>query len=69
MEPITACPKCGAKSDEEAGRICIPGNDDCPMTVCEDWDAALSEINRLAAWEPTPEQVAALERYSEGRDS
>lgn len=66
--PYTACPKCGAKSAAEAERKCIPGMDDCPMTVAEDWDEALAEINRLAAWEPTPEEIAALEGHGKGDD-
>jgi hypothetical protein len=42
---ITCCPKCGAKSDQEAETLCCPNDDDCPMACCDDWNEALDRLN------------------------
>jgi hypothetical protein len=62
--PYTACPQCGAASEAEAETKCRAILDDCPMTAGEDWGETLAHINRMAAWEPTLEEIAALERPS-----
>ncbi len=57
--PITACPRCNAASEEEAGSKCIPGEDDCPMCCREDWNEALTELNRQESWTPEPQEPQA----------
>jgi hypothetical protein len=51
---MDACPRCNAKNNAEAEKMCRPGEDDCPMTCCDDWQEALAELDRRAAWVPPP---------------
>ena len=58
MSTITTCPRCNAATEDEAGRMCIPGDDDCPMCFCDDWNDALAELNNWAA-----EDARAIEAF------
>lgn len=47
--PISACPRCHAKTEEEAGALCTPMEDECPMCDrTDDWNEALRLLNRDA---------------------
>lgn len=51
MSANACCPRCGAKTEDEAERICQPGDDECPMDYfgCPDWDSAIRRIQEIAA--------------------
>jgi len=46
FEKYRKCPSCGAKTEEEAQRLCI-ANDNCPMSE-ETWEECLDEAERIA---------------------
>jgi hypothetical protein len=66
---IDACPRCGARSAKQAEVDCRPGIDDCPMAGYDTWTDALDELNRLAQWEPSAEEIAALDRTGQANGS
>lgn len=55
MTRITSCPRCGAKTEQEAQTACRPGEDACPMTCEDDFEKALI---CLAATDEVLEQQA-----------
>ena len=47
VQEVVSCPRCGAKTEDEAETICKPGEDECPMACLDDWDAALRYIQEM----------------------
>ena len=48
LDRFASCPKCGAKTEQEAETMCRPSNDDCPMTCEDGWGKALERLNNEA---------------------
>lgn len=49
------CSRCGACSDEEAQKVCSPGEDDCPMCFQDEWPTA-QQLKDRYSWEPPSEE-------------
>lgn len=47
MEPMTECPRCGAKNAAEARTRCKPGKDECPTACAEDFGDALTLLTQM----------------------
>lgn len=51
-----SCPRCGAKNDEEAQKMCRPGVDECPVADYPTLEEGVAALNTLIAqWEQSEE--------------
>lgn len=51
VPPLPGCPRCDAKTEAEAEKMCKPGCDECPMAEERPWDVQLQYLADLIAYD------------------